>query len=65
MTKEIFRKVRVGEFKVCYIDESGLWYKQPMNGKMLKSKPMTIEKDYGTVELDIEIDEIYGYKRAI
>ena len=62
LTKESFQKVRAGDYNVRYIDTSGKWWRKHFNGQWTKSRPMPITKEYGTVTLEIENDEIYGKK---
>ena len=58
----IYRKVRAGDYNVRYIDTSGKWWKQKMNGRLLPSNPMPIEKEYGSVELNVVDEGVFGLR---
>ena len=58
----LYRKVRAGDYNVRYIDNSGNWWKQAMNGKFTHSRPMPIEKEYGNVDLNVVDEGVYGLR---
>ena len=59
---QTYRKVRAGDYNVRYIDDTGKWWKEEFNGKFKPSKPMTIEKEYGNVELNIVDEKEFGFR---
>lgn len=52
-----------GKFPVVrYIDNQGNWIKEMFNGHIEKSKPMSIIKDCGEVELNIINEGVFGLR---
>ena len=57
-----YKKVLAGDYNIRYIDNGGKWYKKEFNGKFKASKPMLISKTYGTVNIELEDEGVFGYR---
>lgn len=57
-----YKKIQDIKGNVRYIDPMNNWWKITINGKVTKSKPSTIIKEYGNKDLNIINEGVFGLR---